>query len=605
MSKKYLDLAGLSSYDQKIKEYIDDGDVTIDSTLTQAGQAADAKKVGDEISDVKSAIDVVEDNIDLHYDSEDLESKTEYINSAYINSSGVITNSSSWRLRYILVSSLKTTGKLIYKSTTTSNSYYQIAYYSTATPSNDGFISGVQYTTANVENTAEIAISDIPDNAVCIGITYLNASPHSLVWTATTPTSKVDEIEAISDNINYGYRDTDITSIFEYKNSAYIDSSGVINSSTSWRLWTIQISELPPYSEITVKSYTTTSGRYQIAFYSSREPNNNTFLQGGYTFTASGYNERTITVIPDTAVCMAVTNYVTSGDFSVSVKSATEVSDVDALEDTTTTLTKRELAEQRAKFDNQFNYIAYSGFSVAGKGVNTAEHYEWAAQHKYTAIKGDVQIASDDVIVMCHDAGFTIDANNQITTFSASDNVPIRSRTSSEWFAMTYTNGYHPCGIDALIRTCKLYGKIAFVTVRSDYLDYIFPALFDCLDTYSMRERTIINGFSHDTMKKARKYDKSIMLSWVQTKNHQLTTQDVDAANALGNCLITCYDYSGDDQTTITNQDPTVLKYAQSKDIRIYEAIIGYNQYLNNTLFDAGVTGAQLECIPDIFEDFA
>lgn len=57
MSKKYLDLNGLSAYDQKIKEYIDDGDVTIDNTLTQAGQAADAKKTGDELTDLKSAFD--------------------------------------------------------------------------------------------------------------------------------------------------------------------------------------------------------------------------------------------------------------------------------------------------------------------------------------------------------------------------------------------------------------------------------------------------------------------------------------------------------------------------------------------------------------------
>ena len=56
MSKKYLDLTGLSAYDQKIKEYISENSAPVDATLTQAGKAADAKKTGDELTDLKSAI---------------------------------------------------------------------------------------------------------------------------------------------------------------------------------------------------------------------------------------------------------------------------------------------------------------------------------------------------------------------------------------------------------------------------------------------------------------------------------------------------------------------------------------------------------------------
>lgn len=49
MSKKYLDLEGLSTYDQKIKEYIGHATSQVDTTLTQSGKPADAKSTGDAV----------------------------------------------------------------------------------------------------------------------------------------------------------------------------------------------------------------------------------------------------------------------------------------------------------------------------------------------------------------------------------------------------------------------------------------------------------------------------------------------------------------------------------------------------------------------------
>ena len=243
---------------------------------------------------------------------------------------------------------------------------------------------------------------------------------------------------------------------------------------------------------------------------------------------------------------------------------------------------------------------------ASGKGPNSEEQYLWGARRKFTAIKGDVRISSDGKIVMCHDEGFTLNGSGEVTAYDENNMTPIRNMTAAQCYALTYEGTTdHVCGLDALVRTCKLYGKIAFITVRSSYLDEIFPMIFECLDRYSMRDRAIINGFALTTMKKARKYDKDIMLSWVQTKNHKITTADVDQADALGNCLITCYDYSGADETKATNQSDTVLAYAQEKDIRVYEAIIGYDTDLNNAeLYDRGFTGAQIAFEPAIFAYF-
>lgn len=417
----------------------------------------------------------------------------------------------------------------------------------------------------------------------------------------------MDLVEEIDDNIDLSYKYTDITGVAELYTAAYISSSHSITNSSSWGLYIIQISEIPEYSEITVKSYTNVVGRYQVAFYSASTPTDATYISGITFDVASAQNTAVITEIPDNAVSMLISNLTASGSISVVVKSAEELSRIDELSDENNSISALLLRTQRAKFDGQFNYIAYSAMMASGKGPNSEEQYLWGAERKFTAIKGDVRISSDGEIVMCHDEGFTLNGNGEVTAYDANNMTPIRSMTAAECFALVYEGTTdHVCGIDSLVRTCKLYGKIAFITVRSSYLDEIFPKIFECLDRYSMRERAIINGFSISTMKKARKYDQNIMLSWVQNYNHQVTTDDVDTANDLGNCLISCFDYSGSAETKASNQSDVVIAYAKSKDIRLYEAIIGYDIDLNNTvLYDRGFTGAQIAFEPEIFDTFS
>lgn len=74
--------------------------LTIDNTLTQAGQAADAKKAGDKITDLKSAIGVIEDNKEITREGlihasvgESSISSASYARSAYypINNEKIVT----------------------------------------------------------------------------------------------------------------------------------------------------------------------------------------------------------------------------------------------------------------------------------------------------------------------------------------------------------------------------------------------------------------------------------------------------------------------------------------------------------------------------------
>jgi len=65
----------------------------------------------------------------------------------------------------------------------------------------------------------------------------------------------------------------------------------------------------------------------------------------------------------------------------------------------------------KGKYDKDFIYIGYSEISQNGHSINTKEHYEWCAQNGYDAIKGDMQLTSDNKIIMCHDDTIGIDNN--------------------------------------------------------------------------------------------------------------------------------------------------------------------------------------------------
>lgn len=64
MNNKYLDFTGLSTYDQKIKEYIGAHWTPVDKTLTQEDEAADAKKTGEEIESVNNKVDNISEDVE-------------------------------------------------------------------------------------------------------------------------------------------------------------------------------------------------------------------------------------------------------------------------------------------------------------------------------------------------------------------------------------------------------------------------------------------------------------------------------------------------------------------------------------------------------------
>ena len=338
------------------------------------------------------------------------------------------------------------------------------------------------------------------------------------------------------------------------------------------------------------------------------------------------------------------------------------------------------LARDKARFDNSFNYIAYSSVTGSEGAINTAKHYEWAAkQGVFSALKGDVRPTLDGELIMCHDAGFTLstgghtvtsdgyikDASGNVVneayitkyygkvkasydattgTYSTTDEIIEPVSGGTKVTGVTTTEGYqlysatvnnetiyyvdildtfpienlckeqclalkhlgrvdnYVCDFDTYIRTCKKYGKIAFITIRDKYItEIVVPKMLEVLDKYNMRKNCIINSFTHSTLKIVRQFDDNIMLSQVIQSDNELKVDYINNAINLGVCLICCYDSVKSDKYEALNkaEAQAAIALARAYDIRLYEAIVDDATDIDKML-EYGIVGAQMEVVPNI-----
>ena len=228
-----------------------------------------------------------------------------------------------------------------------------------------------------------------------------------------------------------------------------------------------------------------------------------------------------------------------------------------------------------AFLDGVFANIAYSHLLPFVAPVNTAEHYLIAAKTDgFEAIKGDVQITSDNYLVMCHDKGFTLDENGRITTFDASNCTLIRNMTYAQVMALEHAVQYnetymHPTDIDGLLRVCKRYGKFPYITIRDENMDVIAPILVAKLKSYGLETHCIVNSFTLESLATVRQYSDVVFLSQVLEEDQKVTDPIINRINQYGNVVITTFDNDG----TEVDASLEKIELAKSMGIRIFGAI--------------------------------
>ena len=272
--------------------------------------------------------------------------------------------------------------------------------------------------------------------------------------------------------------------------------------------------------------------------------------------------------------------------------------------------------------DNQINFISYSHTNHSGCTINTEEEYVYNCKHGYTSIKGDIRLTSDNKLIMCHDAGFTFNDNGDITTYDATNESTqvIYDYDYDYWIAKQYEDGSFVCDFETYIRTCKKYGKTAFITIRYEYLDQTISELLYVLDKYRMKDNCIVNCTSWTPLNSLREKDNEILMCFTTTTaeavgksgNPAMRTH-INSAAEWGNCIVCGWDFP-EDATTPDDRPKrngttaleymfddgegnsvTVVEYARSKDVRFYEAVI-YSEEDALNCIDKGVLGLMIAC---------
>jgi hypothetical protein len=181
--------------------------------------------------------------------------------------------------------------------------------------------------------------------------------------------------------------------------------------------------------------------------------------------------------------------------------------------------------------------ICYSG--INRKPINTAEHFTDAATNfGYNALKCDVRPTSDGELVCCHDAGFTFDSNGYITTYDSSNQTLIHNVTAATCLGYSFKTGEHPCLVGDFLKICRTYGKVAFITIRNEYMDVVIPKLLEELKAHNMMYSSIINCMTYESLVTWRTIDRDVMINYTLNYDIPIDKAAIDRAVSLGYCSL-------------------------------------------------------------------
>lgn len=234
--------------------------------------------------------------------------------------------------------------------------------------------------------------------------------------------------------------------------------------------------------------------------------------------------------------------------------------------------------------------IAYS--SIGRKPINTLEHFTDAATNfGYNALKCDVRPTADGELVCCHDAGFTFDANGYITTYNSSNQTLIHDVTAATCLGYSFKTGEHPCLVGDYLDICRTYGKVAFVTIRNEYMDVVIPKLLEELRIHNMTYSTIINSMTYESLVSWRQQDQTVMINYTLGAGADITKAQIDRAIGLGYCSL-----NGFGLTSSTMSEPSNtcdFEYARANGIRLLQAI-AYKEGAPENCYAMGYDGCHI-----------
>lgn len=277
---------------------------------------------------------------------------------------------------------------------------------------------------------------------------------------------------------------------------------------------------------------------------------------------------------------------------------------------------------QRQRFNDKPIMIAYSNGADLGY-INTEMAYINAAIAGFRWLKGDVQPTSDGKLVMCHDDGFTFDADGYITAYNAnSENTRvIHDMTYAECMASEYATTYHidttyvngvgtkvlyrpkVCDLEKFLIVCKEYEVRPYIVIRNNYMNVVVPELLRLLEAYGFTDHCIVNSFKLESVKQVAEQSKHrVMISVVKGYNNgqALTRAEVDNLLAVSpNCTINIYAQNPSatwSNALLADASKDAIEYAHSKGVVVGTAFVKEP----HELFSKGIGLMQCDtlCVP-------
>lgn len=276
--------------------------------------------------------------------------------------------------------------------------------------------------------------------------------------------------------------------------------------------------------------------------------------------------------------------------------------------------------KQRQRFNDKPIMIAYSQTDLGY--INTELAYVNHAIAGFRWLKGDVQPTSDGKLIMCHDDGFTFNADGYIGAYNAaSENTrAIHDMTYEECMASEYAKEYHirteygetttkityrpkVCDLEKFLIVCKEYEVRPYIVIRQNYMDVVVPELLQLLEAYDFLDNCIVNSFTLASVAEvARQSNHRVMISVVKeyAQGTYLTTEEIDNLLAVSpNCTINAYTGSTTtawNNALLADASKNAIKYAKSLGVVVGTAFVQEPQ----PLFERGIGLMQCStlCVP-------
>ena len=132
---------------------------------------------------------------------------------------------------------------------------------------------------------------------------------------------------------------------------------------------------------------------------------------------------------------------------------------------------------------------------------NTELHFRKSIEYGFDGLKADMRFTRDGEIVLCHDAGFTLDADGRIGRFDRGNFVAIRDMPLEEVLRLEFAAPFdgrrlHPCTLDTMLGLCRKHGKVAYLTLRPEpWREEVAQRMTELIVKHDMQRQTIVNLF--------------------------------------------------------------------------------------------------------------